>query len=106
MNIERARELDKETKSWQCDDYHHSDYRIGRIRGFLEGWKQRGQADADIVCREPELPGEMPDEMWLRINGDRKLTTISHQMSIKQTKENILGEILKLSEGDTTGEGK
>ncbi len=42
------------------------------------------------VLDEPELPGEMPDEMWDAIKGDRDAITEALRIVIRQTKAGIL----------------
>lgn len=42
------------------------------------------------IAAEPELPGEMPDEMWDVMNsGDRDAVTEAMRIAVRQTKEGI-----------------
>lgn len=42
---------------------------------------------------EPELPGEMPDEMWEKIRNNRSVCTFAMQLIVKETKRGILKRI-------------
>ena len=42
------------------------------------------------VKDEPELPGDMPDEMWDAIKNDKDAIAKALQITVKQTKENII----------------
>ena len=47
---------------------------------------------------EPEFPGSMPDEMWEIIKNDRHACEKSHRIAVRETKQNILSRIEKLTE--------
>lgn len=42
------------------------------------------------ITDEPELPGEMPDEMWEAIRSDRDAATEALRIVVRQTKGGIL----------------
>ena|SRR5690625_4664752 len=52
------------------------------------------------VGEEPELPGDMPDEMWEAIKSDRQVMRESFRIAVRQTKHGILSRI----KGETGGE--
>jgi len=80
---------------------------------FKAGWEAREKAPLDKEDRcdmcyqqgmqkvvdfafksiddEPEFPSDMPDELWIEINGSREITTIAMRNSVRLTKENIKG---------------
>lgn len=60
---------------------------IGDERVFTES-EVRSAAMA-----EPELPGEMPNEMWDAINNDRDAATKAMRIIVRQTREGILGRL-------------
>lgn len=43
---------------------------------------------------EPELPGDMPDEMWVAIAGDRDAMAEAMRIVARQTKAGILDRII------------
>ena len=47
------------------------------------------EEDAALADIEPELPGEMPDEMWEAIQGDRDAVGEALRIAVRQTKQNI-----------------
>lgn len=47
------------------------------------------------VSAEPELPGDMPDEMWAAINADRDAATEALRIIVRQTKEGIRNRIIE-----------
>jgi len=44
----------------------------------------------EAVTDEPELPGEMPDEMWDVLRSDRAAATEALRIIVRQTKGEIL----------------
>lgn len=46
------------------------------------------------VDDEPELPGDMPDEMWEAIVGDRDATAEAMRVVVRQTKAGIRERII------------
>jgi len=48
------------------------------------------------VDDEPELPGNMPDEMWNAISGDRDAMTEALRVVVRKTKEGIKKRIAAL----------
>lgn len=46
------------------------------------------------VKDEPELPGDMPDEMWATIAGDRDAITEALRVAVRQTKAGIRERII------------
>ena len=57
----------------------------GRLAGLEEAIKD--------VEAEPELPGDMPDEMWYAIRNDRDACQESHKITVRGTKKNIVEAI-------------
>lgn len=54
------------------------------------------------IDQEPEVPGEMPDEMWEAIKGDRDAMTNAIRIAVRQTKEGIRNRLLDdRSSGDS-----
>lgn len=47
------------------------------------------------VDAEPELPGEMPDEMWEVLSSDRDAATKALQIIVRKTKSGIRDRILE-----------
>jgi hypothetical protein len=47
------------------------------------------------VSAEPELPGEIPDEMWDAISSDRDAATEALRIIVRQTKEGIRDRIIE-----------
>ena len=60
------------------------------ISALLQTRKEAIENFIKIVKSEPELPGDMPDEMWVALCGDRYAIQQALQIAVKQTKENIL----------------
>jgi hypothetical protein len=50
----------------------------------------------DAIRSEPELPDEMPDEMWDAIKNDRDACTAAFRICAQETKKNIIERINKL----------
>lgn len=48
------------------------------------------------INSEPELPGNMPDEMWEAIRNDRDAMTEAMRIIVRQTKANIKAAIEKI----------
>lgn len=63
-------------------------------RATTDGYNKALLHAAEISQNEPELPGDMPDEMWASINGDRASTVEALRIAVKQTKANISQSIL------------
>lgn len=45
---------------------------------------------AKSIYDEPELPGDMPDEMWNMLNGNRNMTRLALVRVVQETKRGIL----------------
>lgn len=63
---------------------------IERLRAQLEQARAEFTAAVDA---EPELPGDMPDEMWLSIRDDRDAATEAMRIVVRQTKCGIKARI-------------
>jgi len=50
-----------------------------------------------VIDKEPELPGDMPDDMWDAIKDDRDACQKAMQIIVRQTKDNIK-QALRLGE--------
>lgn len=48
------------------------------------------------VTAEPELPGDMPDEMWNAIRNDRDACVELLRITVRATKRNIVERITAL----------
>ena len=48
----------------------------------------------EMIDEEPELPGDMPDEMFNTIKGDKDAITQALRIAVRQTKNNIKRKIL------------
>ena len=48
---------------------------------------------------EPELPGEMPDEVWEALRSDRAMMEIVLRGVVQTTKQNIKGRIERVAQG-------
>jgi len=67
------------------------------IREAMTQEYERGvRAAAGEVAKEPNLPGDMPDEMWQAIQGNRELVQQGMRISVQQTKANCINRILAL----------
>jgi len=53
-----------------------------------------GEEIEKAIDIEPELPGDMPDDMWEVLKNDKELCTESHRLTVRKTKENIKNRIL------------
>lgn len=51
----------------------------------------------EAVQAEPELPGDMPDDMWEKIRNNRELTGEAMRIAVRQTKEGIEERIRALT---------
>lgn len=71
-------------------------YLAGKRAGALamREWADRAVAD------EPECPGEMPDEMWMAIRGDRTVAMEAVRLTVRVTKRGIRGRIRALEVDD------
>lgn len=49
----------------------------------------------EIIDSEEEFPGDMPDEMWNSINGDRQAVTATIRMAAHMTKVGIRNRLLE-----------
>ena len=68
-------------------------YDQGRRAGLEEAIKD--------VEAEPELPGDMPDEMWTAIRNDRDACQESHKITVRGTKTNIVQAVRqRISKGE------
>ena len=47
----------------------------------------------EAIKDEPEFPGDMPDELWDEMNGNREICTRVMQNSVRLTKQNIIKRI-------------
>lgn len=45
------------------------------------------------VQREPDLPGQMPDEMWVAIRSDKRVMEQALRVVVRETKRNILNAL-------------
>lgn len=52
------------------------------------------------ITDEPELPGEMPDEMWEAIRSDRDAATETLRIVVRQTKGGILKRGVRSNAGN------
>jgi hypothetical protein len=58
------------------------------------------------IDEEPELPGDMPDEMWEAIRGDRDACMNAMRIAVRQTKEGIRERLLAASPSCEQREGR
>ena len=49
-----------------------------------------------VVESEPEMPDQMPDEMWNAIRNDRDACGESHRIAVRITKRNIVNNLRTL----------
>lgn len=58
-------------------------------------WATRRERErcCEAVREEPELPGDMPDEMWDAIRNDRDAMAAALRITVQQTKQGILSRI-------------
>ena len=66
-----------------------ADLRAAFLAGVAHGRARQREEDAALADIEPELPGEMPDEMWEAIQGDRDAVGEALRIAVRQTKQNI-----------------
>lgn len=55
--------------------------------------KQERDRCIKAVQDEPELPGDMPDEMWEAIRNDRDAVRQAFVIAVRQTKDEIIRRI-------------
>lgn len=48
-----------------------------------------------IIAIEPELEGEMPEDMYIALQGDRDACAQALRIIVKQTKKNIINRIME-----------
>lgn len=58
-------------------------------RARTEGY----QRALEVINSEPELPGDMPDEMWEAIRNDRNACAEAMRIVVRQTKSNIINNL-------------
>ena len=56
---------------------------------FKAGRKEVVELALQAIKDEPELPGNMPDELWNEIEGDREVTQRVMQNTVRITKQCI-----------------
>lgn len=56
----------------------------------MAGIKEVVEITLDAIKTEPEFPGDMPDELWDKMNGDRENCTKVMQNSVRLTKQGII----------------
>ena len=68
---------------------------------MLGTWGGQAQAKAEVleacfnaINDEPEYPGEMPDELWKELNGNKRNTDLALKNTVKLTKEDIIEQLL------------
>jgi hypothetical protein len=58
-------------------------------------WIAKSKA-IECVMVEPELPGDIPEDMYQAIiNGDREFVTLALRTVVKKTKEGIIDRIME-----------
>lgn len=55
------------------------------------------------VNDEPELPGEMPDEMWNAIRNDRDAVAEALRIAVRQTKSGIIKRMAAMPNKSSSG---
>ena len=65
-------------------------------QALLESRNEALEEAERAVEAEPELPGDMPDEMWAAIRNDRDACQESHKITVRGTKKNIIHNIRQL----------
>jgi len=72
---------------------------LARLRGLLEaqaeitfkeGKKEVVELALKSINDEPEFPGEMPDELWAQLDGDKDKVVVSMRASVRLTKKGII----------------
>ena len=76
---------------------------LARLRGLLEaqaeitfkeGQKEGKKEVVELALKsindEPEFPGEMPDELWSHLDGDKDKVVVSMRASVRLTKKGII----------------
>lgn len=59
-------------------------------------WIAKSRA-INCVLEEPELPGDIPEEMYQAIiHGDREFVTLALRTVVKQTKDGIIDRIMEI----------
>lgn len=72
------------------DQKHRADELVGKHWNCKDEIAELEAVVEESIADEAELPGEMSDDMWNAIKNDRDACTKSHQIAVKQTKQNIL----------------
>lgn len=70
-------------------------WKTGWIQEILLAQRIAGMREAVGLClnaiaAEPEFPGDMPDEVWNEVNGDRGKTDLALKGSVRLTKKGII----------------
>jgi hypothetical protein len=63
---------------------------LSRIRAHIE--EQAGEIERlrEAITSEPELPDNIPDEMWEAMRYDRDITTEAMRLAVQYTKQGIM----------------
>lgn len=64
------------------------------LSATAEATKIERERCLQAVDDEPELPGDMPDDMWETIVGDRDATAEAMRVVVRQTKAGIRERII------------
>ena len=56
---------------------------------FKAGMRKVVELSLQAIKDEPEFPGDMPDELWGKIDGDREMTQRVMQNTVRITKQYI-----------------
>lgn len=82
-------------QAWLNDCLHKNGYIHDPERhepsDLIPSWKKEA---VQVVSEEPELPGEMPEEMWETIRNDRDAVTQALKIAVRETKAGIIKRIL------------
>lgn len=80
------------------------DDRVDRFTGNLMDTAILLEDAIKAVEDEPELPGQMPDEMWAMINGDRDAIEELLRITVRQTKSGIIERLTPNKNVSISGE--
>lgn len=72
-----------------AEKLHSVDFEFA-LEWYTRGVMAERKAWMEAVTDEPELPGEMPDEMWGVISSDRDAAGEALRIIVRQTKGGIL----------------
>ena len=86
--------IDAEKRGWDAaDEFFNAEYEQKVREIFLRA-----------IADEPEFPGDMPDELWKELDGNRENVTTAMQSTVRLTKNGITDRFLQALKDRKEGE--